>query len=152
MPDCFMSITQRKHIRFSLDIPASLRKKTGKLRTVILSQISVGGCLSEWDPGIYTGDEFRLEIELPNGNRLPIRCKAIYRFENMGVGVKFLDLTKFEQSLLSQIITSYLEDEGLPSGVDIFAQPAPFADADNLKVTDFREKREEMLEDVMSSD
>lgn len=147
-----MSIAQRKHIRFSLDIPASLRKKNGELRTVILSQISVGGCLSEWDSRIYTGDEFRLEIELPNGNRLPIRCKAIYRFENMGVGVKFLNMTKFEQRLLSQIITSYLEDEGLPSGVDVFAQPAAFAGNEDLKLTDFREKREEMLEEVMSSD
>lgn len=147
-----MSITQRKHIRFSLDIPASLRKRTGKVRTIILSQISVGGCLSEWDLSLYTGDEFRLEIELPNGNRLPIRCKAIYRFENMGVGVKFLDMTKFEQSLLSQIIKAHLDDEGLPSGVDIFAQPAPFADGEGLKLTDYREKREEMLEEVMSSD
>jgi len=147
-----MSIAQRKHIRFSLDIPASLRKKNGELRTVILSQISVGGCLSEWDPSTYTGDEFRLEIELPNGNRLPIRCKAIYRFENMGVGVKFLDMTKFEQRLLSQIITSYLEDEGLPSGVDVFARPDPFADSEGLKLTNYREKREEMLEEIMSSD
>jgi len=152
MPDWFMSIAQRKHIRFSLDIPASLRKKNGELRTVILSQISVGGCLSEWDPSLYTGEEFRLEIELPNGNRLPIRCKAIYQFENMGVGVKFLYMTKFEQRLLSRIITSYLEDEGLPSGVDVFAQPAPFADSESLKLTDYREKREEMLEEVMSSD
>ncbi|HTK37284.1 MAG TPA: PilZ domain-containing protein, partial [Pyrinomonadaceae bacterium] len=127
-------------------------KKTGKVRTVILSQISVGGCLSEWDPSLYTGEEFRLEIELPNGNRLPIRCKAIYRFENMGVGVKFLDMTKFEQSLLSQIITSQLEDEGLPSGVDVFAWPAQFSESDALKLTDYREKREEMLEEIMSSD
>ena len=147
-----MSIIQRKHIRFSLDIPAFLRKKDGGTRTVILSQISVGGCLTEWDPGIYTGDEFRMEIELPNGNRLPIRCKAIYRFENTGVGVKFLDLTKFEQRLLSQIISARLEDEGLPAAVDVFAQPAVFPESEVLKVTDRREKREEMLEEVMSSD
>jgi PilZ domain. len=147
-----MSITQRKHIRFSLDIPAVLRKKNGAKRTVVLSQISVGGCLSEWDAGVYTGDELRLEIGLPNGNRLPIRCKAIYRFEDSGIGIKFLDMTKFELSLLSKIISAKLEAEGLPTGVDVFAQPSVFESNKTPQLTDHRQKREEILEEVMSSD
>jgi hypothetical protein len=147
-----MSIAQRKHVRFSLDIPAILRKKGGERREVVLSQISVGGCLIGWDPAIYIGDELRMEIELPNGNRLPVRCKAIYKFENFGVGIKFLDLTKFEQSLLSKIIVAKLEDEGLPAGVNPFEQPEVFEENKALKLTDHRQKREEMLEEVMSSD
>ncbi len=147
-----MSIIQRKHVRFSLDIPATLRKRSGETRNVTLSQISIGGCLIGWDVGVYIGDQIRMEIGLPNGNRLPLRCKAIYKFENFGVGIKFLDLTKFEQSLLSKIIVAKLEDEGVPAGVDPFTQPETFGENNTLKLTDLREKREEMLEEVMSSD
>jgi hypothetical protein len=147
-----MSIAQRKHVRFSLDIPAVLRKKNGERRDIVLSQISIGGCLINWDPGIYIGDEVRMEIELPNGNRLPLRCKTIYKFENFGIGLKFIDLTKFEQSLLSNIILSKLEEEGLPGGVNPFEQPEIFSENNTLKLTDPRQKREEMLEEVMSSE
>jgi hypothetical protein len=147
-----MSITQRIHARFSLDIPAILRKKDGERGKITLSQISIGGCLIDWDPSIYIGDELRMEIELPNGNGLPLRCKAIYKFENSGVGIKFVDLTKFEQSLLSKIILAKLEDEGVPAGVNPFEQPESFEENRVLKLTDRRQKREEMLEEVMSSD
>ena len=101
---------------------------------------------------MYIGDQIRMEIGLPNGNRLPLRCKAIYKFENFGVGIKFLDLTKFEQSLLLKIIVAKLEDEGVPAGVDPFTQPETFGENNTLNLADLREKREEMLEEVMSSD
>src|SRR5687768_174162 len=106
-----MSINQRSHIRFSLDLPARIITKSGEQQDTILQQISIGGCFTEWEEDIYTGDEFRMEIELPNKNRLPLRCKAIYRFEETGIGVKFLNITQFEQELISQIISHRMSVE-----------------------------------------
>src|ERR1035437_349140 len=92
-----MSINQRQHVRFSLDIPAIIYTKYGEKQHTILQQISIGGCFTGWEENIYIGDEFRMEIELPNKNYLPLACKALYRFEHTGIGVKFIDISKFEQ-------------------------------------------------------
>ena len=148
-----MSIRQRRHIRFSLDIPATIITRHGEKQETVLQQISVGGCFTGWEENIYNGDEFRLEVDLPNGNRLPLRCKAVYRFENTGVGVKFLDITQFEQELISRIIANRMEIEGLPLPVSPFQQPSDFArDNSEPHLTDPRLQREEILESVMSGD
>jgi hypothetical protein len=122
-----MPIDQRQHVRFSLDIPAVLITSSGQRQGTTLQQISVGGCFTGWEESIFPGDEFRLEVPLPNGNRLPLACKAIYRFENTGTGVKFVDITAFEQSLLAKMIVARLAAEGLPIAIDPFARPAEFA-------------------------
>jgi hypothetical protein len=144
-----MSVIQRKHTRFSLEIPATIITHHGERQETVLQQISVGGCFTGWEENIYTGDEFRLEIPLPNGNRLPLSCRAVYRFENTGVGVKFLDVSRFEQALVSKIITERLKAEGLPLPVDPFSQPPsmnpPAADASDERAT-----RDALLEDIMS--
>lgn len=148
-----MSINQRKHVRFSLDIPATLITKFGERQETLLQQISIGGCFTGWEENIYTGDEFRLEIELPNKNRLPLACKAIYRFEDTGIGVRFLDISQFEQELISKIISNRMEQEGVPEYVSPFQQPSKFAEDDEVqRITTRRDQREEMLEQVMSSD
>ncbi|HEY8562007.1 MAG TPA: PilZ domain-containing protein [Pyrinomonadaceae bacterium] len=150
-----MSINQRQHIRFSLDIPAIRYTKFGEKQEVLLHQISIGGCLLEWDENLLTGDVFRLEIQLPNGNWLPIVCKALYKFEDNGIGVKFIEITKFEQELVGKIISHSLSREGLPGVVDPFAQPPRFG-ADRRKkepaVTDARKQQDEILEKIMSSE
>jgi hypothetical protein len=69
---------------------------------------------------IFIGDEFRMEIELPNRNYLPLSCKAMYRFDNTGIGVKFVDVCEFEQELISRIIAYRLEAEGVPLQIDPF--------------------------------
>src|SRR5215210_7127587 len=109
-----MSINQRQHIRFSLDIPAIIHTKLGERQETRLQQISIGGCFTGWDENIYIGDEFRMEIELPNGNYLPLACKALYRFDYTGIGVRFLDVTQYEQELISKIIENKLDMEGVP--------------------------------------
>jgi hypothetical protein len=143
---------QRQHIRFSLDIPAVRYTKFGEKVETLLQQISIGGCLAEWDENIFTGDEFRLEIQLPNRNWLPLKCKALYRFENNGIGIKFLDITRFEQELISRIISNSLAQEGLPMQVDPFSQPQKFTDKNAPRVTDRRREKEEILEKIMSGD
>lgn len=148
-----MSINQRKHIRFSLDIPATLITKYGERQETLLQQISIGGCFTDWEENIYAGDEFRLEIELPNKNRLPLTCKAIYRFENTGIGVRFLDITQFEQELISKIINNRMILEGLPIEVDAFKTPSTFIDEDDYpQLTDARKEKDNLLEKIMSGE
>jgi hypothetical protein len=148
-----MSINQRKHIRFSLDIPAILITKYGEKQKTLLQQISVGGCFTDWEENIYAGDEFRLEIELPNKNRLPLSCKAVYRFEDTGIGVKFSNISEFEQELISKIIAHRMDAEGVPLSISPFEEPTSFNLAQKEpRVSTPREQREEMLTDAMSSE
>lgn len=146
-----MSITQRQHIRFSLDIPAIIYGKFGDTRETRLQQISIGGCFTDWEENIYVGDEFRMEIELPNGNYLPLKCRALYLFDHTGIGVKFIDITQFEQSLISKIIAHRLELEGVPLQIDPFTLPPTFvADDPSPKITEIRAKRDSILQRIMS--
>jgi hypothetical protein len=150
-----MSISQRQHIRFSLDIPAIRYTKFGEKQETLLHQISIGGCLLEWDDNVLTGDVFRLEIQLPNKNWLPLQCKVLYKFENNGMGAKFLDISRFEQELVGKIISHILTEEGLPAQVDPFAQPPKFKDGVKKiepSLTDRRKQRDEILERIMSSE
>ncbi len=150
-----MSILQRQHIRFSLDIPALRCPAFGEKIETSLPQISIGGCLLDWDENIYTGEEFRLEIQLPNRNRLPLKCKVLYRSENNGIGVKFVEITKFEQELVSTIITHSLANSGLPLQVDPFALPKTFDTPPPPTLPDFfnpRRETDEILQQIMSSD
>ncbi len=148
-----MSISQRKHIRFSLDIPAIIYTKYGERQETRLEQISIGGCFTGWEENIYIGDEFRMEIELPNKNYLPLHCKALYRFEHAGIGVKFIGITEFEQELISRIIAHKLEIEGVPLQIDPFTLPPSFTtEPPSPRVTDIRQKRDAVLERIMSGD
>ena len=148
-----MSINQRKHIRFSLDIPAIIYTKHGERQETRLEQISIGGCFTGWEENIYIGDEFRMEIELPNKNYLPLYCRALYRFEHTGIGVKFIGITEFEQELISRIIAHKLEAEGVPLQIDPFTLPPTFiAEKPSPLITDIRQKRDAVLEKIMSGD
>ncbi len=148
-----MSIAQRQHIRFSLDVPARLYTKFGEVQETTLQQISIGGCFTGWEENIYIGDEFRMEIALPNGNFLPLQCKALYRFDHTGIGVKFLDITQFEQELISRVIAARLEEEGVPLQLDPFNPPPTFVNEDEPpRVTDIRQKRDAVLQRIMAGD
>jgi len=145
-----MSIDQRQHIRFSLDIPAIIYTKFGEKQETRLQQISIGGCFTGWEENIYIGDEFRMEIELPNKNYLPLYCKALYRFDHTGIGVQFIDICEFEQALISKIIAHRLDMEGVPLQVDPFVTPPTFDAQDpSPRVTDIRAKRDAVLEKLM---
>lgn len=118
-----MALEQRQHIRFSIDIPAVRHTVNGDKFDVELQQISIGGCLLNLDENLRAGDNFRMLIQIPNGNWLPLSCKAIYEIKETGIGVRFNDVTRFEQELLSKIISANLKQSGLPMQVDPFNQP-----------------------------
>lgn len=148
-----MGIEQRRHIRFSLDIPAIRQLKYGEAMETVLHQISIGGCLLEWDENIFVGDQLRILARMPNGNYLPLAGKALYIFNGVGIGVRFLDITKFEQELLAKIITHSLESQNLPVPIDPFAQPKRTYDPDAPpmpRILTERQKTEEIIEDILS--
>jgi hypothetical protein len=145
-----MGIEQRRHIRFSLDIPAVRYTKYGEAVETMITQISVGGCLAEWDENVYVGDEFRMLVQLPNKNFLPLACKAMYKFADNGIGAKFSGITQFEQELLARIISHALEKQGLPLQVDPFALPKIPAQRPVPKITDSRRQKDELLEEIFS--
>jgi hypothetical protein len=148
-----MSINQRQHIRFSLDIPATIYTKFGERQETRLEQISIGGCFTAWEENIYIGDEFRMEIQLPNKNYLPLQCRALYRFDHTGIGVKFIDICEFEQELISKIIAFKLELEGVPLQIDPFTLPPSFVGDDpSPRISEIRQKRDSILERIMSAD
>ena len=147
-----MSINQRKHVRFSLELPATLITKFGERQETTLQQISIGGCFTDWEENIYAGDEFRLEIELPNKNRLPLKCKAVYRFEDTGIGVKFLDICQFEQELVSKIIAKRMENEGVPVHVSPYDSPTSYQNKKEPAPVSPRIEREAMLDSLMSAE
>ena len=144
-----MSIEKRRFIRFSLDIPAIRYNKYGEAVETLLHQISIGGCLAEWDENILVGEEFRLLIQLPNKNFLPLACKALYRFADNGVGVKFLNITQFEQELISKVISENLETQGLPLQIDPFGVPRTYVEP-KPRMSDPRLDNDEILEDILS--
>ena len=144
-----MSIEKRRYIRFSLEIPAIRYNKYGETVETLLHQISIGGCLAEWDESILVGEEFRLLIQLPNKNFLPLACKALYRFADNGIGIKFLGITQFEQELISKIISENLETQGLPLQIDPFGVPRTYVEP-KPRITDARADNDEILEDILS--
>lgn len=149
-----MSIEQRRFIRFSLDIPAFRIKNNREPIQTFIRQVSIGGCMLEWDDTIFTGDQFRLEVELPNKNRLPLFCKALYKFPGKGVGAKFIEVSQFEQDLIGQIISQTLEKDGMPLLVDPFAIPATFVATQGNEEDDYfkRLRDEEIAEEIMSTE
>jgi hypothetical protein len=149
-----MSIEKRRFIRFSLDIPAFRYKSNGEVLRTVIRQVSVAGCLAEWDDTIFTGDLFRIEIELQNKNRLPLLCKALYKFPGKGIGAKFIDVSRFEQQLLGQIISQILEDDGLPLLVDPFAIPPTYVaqTPEEEELFAKRRREEEIAGEIMESE
>lgn len=127
-----MTIEKRRFIRFSLDIPAFRCNEDEEKADIMIKQISIGGCLVELDTYIHTGDEARIEIPLPNKNRLPLPVKVIYRTNEKTVGVSFQNISQFEQELVGNIISDKLESEGLPVLVNPFTQPPRYAEQQKL--------------------
>lgn len=145
-----MPTEQRQFIRFSLDIPAVRQTKYGEMTETVINQISLGGCLAEGDDNVYVGDEFRMLLQLPNRNFLPLMCKVLYRFADHGIGAKFINITRFEQELIIKVIAQNLEQQGLPLQVDPFTNPKTFNKTGSSIIPDNHRRKEDILEDILS--
>ncbi len=119
------SESNRRYIRFPLTLQARRHSLHEQINPILIRQISIGGCLVDWDENVKVGDKFRVEILLQNGNWLPVTCKVLYRMPENALGVKFQDITKFEQELLAKLIEKSLAKRGLPYE-NAFATPINF--------------------------
>ncbi|MFL6374147.1 MAG: hypothetical protein ACJ73D_05725, partial [Pyrinomonadaceae bacterium] len=92
-------------------------------------------------------------IQLPNANYLPLASKALYRFDNAGIGVKFTDISHFEQQLITRIIAHKLDIEGVPLQIDPFTTPPTYINDDpSPRIADIRQKRDALLAKIMAVD
>lgn len=126
-----MSIENRRFIRFALDIPVTLADEKGKKIKTMIRQISIGGCLLDVNDKTLSkisGDELRLEFTLRNKNKLPLMGNAVYTDNNKWTGIKFYEITQFEQELIADVIAEIIENEGLPLTVNPFRTPPSFVD------------------------
>ena len=108
-----MSLAQRQHTRFALEIEARICPASGERVQAVISDISLGGCFFE---GLWVeaaGESFGVEFRMPNGNWLPLDCLRV-RQEDGGVGVEFKDVTLFQQDLLGKVITAAARKAGIP--------------------------------------
>lgn len=115
-----MSSEHRRYIRFSLSFQARKPLEKEQFIPVKISQISIGGCLIDWDERVNVGESVRIELQLSNGNWLPLNCKVLYRMPESALGVKFMEITKFEQELIAKEIEKSLATNNL-------AYESPFA-------------------------
>ena len=119
-----MSTPQRQYTRFTLEIEARIRTAAGERVEAVVSDIGLGGCFFE---GLWVeaaGERFSVEIRMPNGNWLPIDCERV-RQEDGGVGVRFIEVTLFQQDLLAGVIATAARKAGIPERTDLLAAPVP---------------------------
>lgn len=103
----------QRHQKYEITLFGQRADENGSFVRLRILELSIFGCFIEWFPNVQLGESFRLKIPLANGNALPIQCKVIYRFPNNGIGVKFLDLTQFEQDLIVELIFINLSQKNL---------------------------------------
>jgi hypothetical protein len=120
-----MSSDSRRYIRFSLTLEARRSMDNGSFMPILINQIGIGGCLIDWDEMVNVGENVRIELLLPNGNWLPLNCKILYRMPESALGVKFQDISRFEQELIAKLINVNLVENDLPYE-NPFATPIEF--------------------------
>jgi PilZ domain len=109
-----VSSETRQYIRFYITLQARRKIFGAGISPVLVKQISLGGCMVEWDENVSIGDKIRIEVLLANGNWLPLIGKVLYRMPENGLGIKFQEITQFEQEILADLIQKQMERRGLP--------------------------------------
>jgi hypothetical protein len=124
IPSKLMSENQRKYLRFPITLQARRNSSDGETFPFVIREIGLGGCLCDWIEMSYVGQKSRMEILLQNGNWFPVNVKILYRIPDRHVGMKFLDLTLFEQEVIASLITGVSEKQKVEIQ-NPFAEPPP---------------------------
>lgn len=111
IPKKLMSSDQRRFIRFPLILQARRHVENGETTPFVIREIGLGGCLTDWIEMSYVGEKGRIEILLQNGNWFPVTAKILYRIPGKHVGMKFLDMTLFEQEVIANLIVAVAEKQ-----------------------------------------
>lgn len=100
-----MTLEKRLHKRIPIKLEVYWEKGSGK-QLVRLEDISVSGCLIGALTLPNIGQNVNLEIRLPAGRWMPLRCTVVRHHPHKGFGVRFDSLSEREQCLLGELIDS----------------------------------------------
>ncbi len=93
----------RKEERKEFVAEIILESASGR-REARISDISAGGCYVDTIVGVRDGETVKFDLVHPRGERLPFTGEVAYRFEGVGFGVKFTDLTDEQKLFLERIL------------------------------------------------
>ncbi|NNE97821.1 MAG: hypothetical protein HKN25_02240 [Pyrinomonadaceae bacterium] len=89
----------------TLNIPAFRVNEEGERCETIVQQINIDEFLIELEENIQPDEEFRIEIQMPNKNWLPLTCRTVERPEKDSNSYEMIDLTEFEIDLIGEIMS-----------------------------------------------
>ncbi len=80
----------------------------------VTSDLSLGGCYVESLNSVKVGQVLNLSLALPSKKTLQFRGEVRYHQPTIGFGLKFLQLSPFEQATLEALIKSWTKRTGVP--------------------------------------
>ncbi|MEP6706071.1 MAG: PilZ domain-containing protein [Pyrinomonadaceae bacterium] len=94
---------RRRNERVPLPMEVDWEGDSGKHRSRI-SDISISGCYVESLAQVTVGERVRFQIQLPNGEWLPLIGAVVYVHPQVGFGVNFSTLTERVKDLLAELM------------------------------------------------
>ena len=75
-------------------------------REVRISDLSMGGCFVDSIANVAVGEFLSLIIGVSPERTTKLGGEVVYVYPNMGFGIRFVNLTDFDKSILKEIILS----------------------------------------------
>ena len=97
-------------------VPVRLEVEWGPLPSRspdVTSDVSLGGCYVESLNSVKVGQVLNLRLALPSKKTLRFRGEVRYTQPTIGFGVKFLQLSPFEQTTLEALIRYWVKRTGV---------------------------------------
>lgn len=73
----------------------------------VTSDVSLGGCYVESLNPVKIGEVLNLELCLPSGSSFPFLGEVRYHHRTIGFGVKFFQLSTFQQTRLKSLLANW---------------------------------------------
>ena len=93
----------REHDRVAYFTEVELQFASGR-REARISDLSEGGCYVEYFAPLSAGETVKFDLRLPDGERIPVEGEVTYAFENMGFGVRFVNMSERDTERLREIV------------------------------------------------
>lgn len=114
---------QRKDAR----VPVRLEVEWGTLPSRcpdVTSDVSLGGCYVESLNSVKVGQVLNLSLNLPSNKTLRFRGEVRYHQPTIGFGVRFLQLSPFEQATLKALIRHWSKRTSIPRLAPAWTTPS----------------------------
>jgi hypothetical protein len=96
----------RKHERITVSLEVIWEASSGK-HDARMSDISMGGCYIDSIGPATIGEAIVFKVHLPTGHWIQLRGEVAHQFPNVGLGLRFTNLTEEEQILIEQVILAH---------------------------------------------